>query len=196
MTQDEIKYNFSKNLSTLRKANNLTQAMLAQKLNYTDKAVSKWEVGSVLPDIETIAHIAEFFGITINDLVYPKKEKWTSRFLKNHLFITLGSVGVVWFLASIIFFVLDATESVTRSWLVFIIAIPIMFIVFLIFSILWFKKLYRILAISGLLWGMLTVIYLAIANYGLWFIFIIGVVGQLMICFLAQINTTNIIRQK
>ena len=39
--------------------------MLAQKLNYTDKAVSKWEVGSVLPDIETIAHIAEFFGITI-----------------------------------------------------------------------------------------------------------------------------------
>ena len=196
MTQDEIKYNFSKNLSTLRKANNLTQAMLAQKLNYTDKAVSKWEVGSVLPDIETIAHIAEFFGITINDLVYPKKEKWTSRFLKNHLFITLGSVGVVWFLASIIFFVLDATESVTRSWLVFIIAIPIMFIVFLIFSILWFKKLYRILAISGLLWGMLTVIYLAIANYGLWFIFIIGLVGQLMICFLAQINTTNRIRQK
>ena len=196
MTQDEIKYNFSKNLSTLRKANNLTQAMLAQKLNYTDKAVSKWEVGSVLPDIETIAHIAEFFGITINDLVYPKKEKWTSRFLKNHLFITLGSVGVVWFLASIIFFVLDATESVTRSWLVFIIAIPIMFIVFLIFSILWFKKLYRILAISGLLWGMLTAIYLAIANYGLWFIFIIGLVGQLMICFLAQINTTNRIRQK
>lgn len=196
MTQDEIKHNFSKNLSTLRKANNLTQAMLAQKLNYTDKAVSKWEVGSVLPDIETIAHIAEFFGITINDLVYPKKEKWTSRFLKNHLFITLGSVGVVWFLACIIFFVLDATESVTRAWLVFIIAIPIMFIVFLVFSILWFKKLYRILAISGLLWGMLTVIYLAIANYGLWFIFIIGVVGQLMICFLSQINTTNKIRQK
>ena len=196
MTQEQIKENFSKNLIHLRKANNLTQAMLAQKLNYTDKAVSKWEVGSVLPDIETMMHIADFFGITINDLVYPKKEKWTSRFLKNHLFITLGSVGVVWFLASIIYFVLDATDTVSRAWLAFIFAIPVMSILFIVFTAIWFKKWHMLIAISGLFWSLLLTIYLVIANFDLWFIFVIGLVGQLMICFLGQINASAYKRKR
>ena len=172
MTQEEIKENFSKNLIYLRKANNLTQAQLAEKLNYTDKAVSKWEVGSVLPDVETLTCIAEFFGITINDLVYPKKSKPGKRFFKNHVFITLGSFGIVWFLASIIYFVLDWTTSFSRCWLTFIIAIPISFIVLIIFTALWFKKIWLCLSISGMFWGLLLTIYLAIYNFELWFIFI------------------------
>ena len=75
MTSDEIKLNFSQNLINLRKTKNLTQLQLAEKLNYSDKAISKWEVGAVLPDVETISHIAEFFGITVNDLIYKKKTK-------------------------------------------------------------------------------------------------------------------------
>ena len=188
MTQEEIKENFSKNLSTLRKANNLTQATLADKLNYTDKAVSKWEVGSVLPDIETLTHIAEFFGITVNDLIYPKKEKWTSKFLKNHLFITLGSASVVWFLASIIYFVLEWGTSASRAWLTFVVAIPIMFVVFIVYTAMWFKKIWLYLSISGLFWSVLVTFYLVVANWALWFIFIIGVVGQLMILFWSKIK--------
>ena len=53
MTNEDIKHNFSENLIKLRKAKNLTQLQLAEKLNYSDKAISKWEVGSVLPDVET-----------------------------------------------------------------------------------------------------------------------------------------------
>ena len=148
-------------------------------------------MGSVLPDIETLAHIAEFFGITVNDLIYPKKEKWTSKFFKNHIFITLGSAGVVWFLASIIFFVLEWGVGTNRSWLTFIIAVPIMFIVFIVFTAMWFKKTWLTLSISGLFWSILLTIYLSIANFELWFIFIIGVVGQLMIAFLSQIKSTK-----
>lgn len=195
MTQEEIKENFSKNLSTLRKANNLTQASLAENLNYTDKAVSKWEVGSVLPDIETLTHIAEFFGITVNDLVYPKKEKWTSKFFKNHLFITLGSASVVWFLASIIYFVLEWGTTISRSWLTFIVAIPVMFIVLIVFTAMWFKKKWLNLSISGLFWSVLLTIYLCIASWELWFIFIIGVVGQLMILFLSKIKGLSALRK-
>ena len=73
MTTEEIKENFSQNLINLRKAKSLTQLQLAEKLNYSDKAISKWEVGSVLPDVETLSHIAEFFGLTVNDLIYKKK---------------------------------------------------------------------------------------------------------------------------
>ena len=107
MTQEEIKLNFSENLIKLRKSNNLTQLQLAEKLNYSDKAVSKWEVGSVLPDVETLCNISDFFGITVNDLIYKKKEKFSSKLLKNHLFITLLSFGLVWFLSSIIYFILE-----------------------------------------------------------------------------------------
>ena len=54
MTHDELKKNFSNNLIRLRKTNNLTQLALAEKLNYSDKAISKWEVGSVIPDIPSL----------------------------------------------------------------------------------------------------------------------------------------------
>ena len=63
MNEMDIKQNFSKNLSVLRKSRNMTQAELAEKLNYSDKSISKWERGDVLPDITTFKMIADFFGI-------------------------------------------------------------------------------------------------------------------------------------
>ena len=101
MLQEEIKENFSQNLCKLRKARNLTQLQLAEKLNYSDKAISKWEVGSVIPDVETLTHIAEFFGLTVNDLIYKKKQNILNAFFKNHLFITLSSIGLLWLYNSI-----------------------------------------------------------------------------------------------
>ena len=181
MTQEEIKLNFSENLIKLRKSNNLTQLQLAEKLNYSDKAVSKWEVGSVLPDVETLCNISDFFGITVNDLIYKKKEKFSARLLKNHLFITLLSFGLVWFLSSIIYFILEEGTSLIRPWLTFIIAIPISFIVLVVFTSLWFKRIWQLLSITGLFWGLLLTIYLCIYRFDLWFIFVIGIVGQVLI---------------
>ena len=181
MLQEELKKKFSENLISLRKANNLTQLQLAEKLNYSDKAVSKWEVGSVLADIETLCRISEFFDITVNDLIYKKKEKFSRRFFKNHIFITLLSFGLVWFLSSILYFILEECTMLVRPWLTFIVAIPISFIVLTVFTSLWFKKIWQILSISGLFWGLLTSVYLLIFRLDLWFIFIIGVVGQVLI---------------
>ena len=181
MSQEEIKKNFSENLISLRKTNNLTQLQLADKLNYSDKAVSKWEVGSVLPDIETLCRISEYFGITVNDLIYKKKEKFSQRFFKNHLFITLLSFGLVWFLASILYFILEEGTDIIRPWLTYIVASPISFVVLVVFTSLWFKKIWLILSISGLFWSLLTAVYLCIFRFDLWFIFIIGVVGQVLI---------------
>jgi len=196
LTQEDIKQNFSKNLIELRKANNLTQLNLAEKLNYTDKAVSKWEVGSVLPDVDTMVQIAEFFGVTVNDLIYPKKQKARKRFFRNHVFITLGSFAIVWFLASILFFVLDSSLSLTRTWIIFIVAIPVSFVVLIVFTAMWFKKIWLSLSVSGFFWGLLLTIYLAIFNFDLWFIFIIGVVGELIIIFWSQIKKISYLKKK
>ena len=67
------------NITMYRKANGLTQIQLAEKLNYSDKAVSKWERGESLPDLYILMQIVDMFGITLNDLVtkqeQPKKVK-------------------------------------------------------------------------------------------------------------------------
>ncbi|MBQ7351519.1 MAG: helix-turn-helix domain-containing protein [Clostridia bacterium] len=188
MTQEQIKNNFSKNLSNLRKSTGLTQLALAEKLNYSDKAVSKWEVGSVVPDVETMTHIAEFFGVTVNDLIYPEKKKFNNTFWKNHILITLLSVGLVWFLSTIVFFILQQTTPLSRVWLTFIIAIPISSIVLIVFSAIWFNKIFLTLSVSALYWSIILNIYLFINQPALWFIFIIGVVGQLLIIFWSQLK--------
>lgn len=181
MTQEEIKNNFSKNLSTLRKSRNLTQLALAEKLNYSDKAVSKWEVGTVLPDVETMSNIADFFGVTVNDLIYEKKKKRDFAFFRSHIFIALVTVFAVFFVASIVFFVLAAATSLDRAWLSFIVAIPVASIVLTVFSSLWFGRFHLLLAISSLFWGILLNIYLFLIQYNLWFIFIVGIFGQMII---------------
>ena len=178
MTIEEIKTNFSQNLIKLRKAKNLTQLQLAEKLNYSDKAISKWEVGSVLPDVETVQHIAEFFGITVNDLIYAKKKNILTEFYKTHLCTTLLVTISIWFVATIIFFVLDSATSLQRTWLTFIFTIPINAIVLIVLSGIWFKKIFVYLSATAFLWSTILAIFLAINNPQLWFIFIVGVVGQ------------------
>lgn len=188
MTSDEIKINFSTNLINLRKTKNLTQLQLAEKLNYSDKAISKWEVGAVLPDVETLSHIAEFFGITVNDLIYKKKTSFLKQLYKNHVFMTLFSFAMVWFLSTIIYFVLEHVTTLDRCWLTFIFTIPISTVVLIIFSSVWFNRTCIYLSTSGTLWGIIVSVYLAINRPSLWFIFIIGVVGQIAISFLLPLD--------
>ncbi len=51
-----------------RKANNMTQMQLAEKLGITDRAVSKWETGKSLPDVAIMPELCGLLNITINDL--------------------------------------------------------------------------------------------------------------------------------
>lgn len=192
MTNEELKKNFSNNLTKLRKANNLTQLQLAEKLNYSDKAISKWEVGSVLPDVETISQIADFFGITVNDLIYPERKKILKSFFQNHLLITLGSFGLIWFLSTIIYFVIEEASPLSRAWLTFIFTIPISFIDLIIFTSLWFKRVWIVLSVSGFFWGVIISLYIALGRPEWWFLFIIGTVGQIVILIYSQIKRRSI----
>ena len=58
----------------MRKKNNWTQAKLADKLNYSDKAISKWERAEAVPDIETLHALAELFGVTVDYFLYYGKQ--------------------------------------------------------------------------------------------------------------------------
>ena len=60
-------------ISTLRKEKELTQAQLAEKLNVTDKAVSRWETGKGMPDSSLLVPLADILGITVNELLTGEK---------------------------------------------------------------------------------------------------------------------------
>ena len=74
---ESLKTVIAKNIVSLRKANHLTQTELADKLNYSDKAVSKWERGDSLPDVIVLKQIADLFGVTLDYLVQSEHRQET-----------------------------------------------------------------------------------------------------------------------
>ncbi|MBQ8624367.1 MAG: helix-turn-helix transcriptional regulator [Oscillospiraceae bacterium] len=64
---DQLK--IGKFIAERRKANNLTQMQLAEKLNITDRAVSKWETGKAMPDSSIMLELCDVLEITVNDLL-------------------------------------------------------------------------------------------------------------------------------
>ncbi len=64
---DQIK--IGKFIAECRKKNNLTQMQLAEKLNITDRAVSKWETGKAMPDSSIMLDLCDILGINVNDLL-------------------------------------------------------------------------------------------------------------------------------
>ena len=64
MTDVEFRKTVAKNLAAYRKMSGLTQLELAEKLNYSDKSVSKWERGDGLPDVYVLKTLADFYGVT------------------------------------------------------------------------------------------------------------------------------------
>ena len=73
--QEQLKQTVANNIAQLRKSKGLTQLELAERLNYSDKAVSKWERGEGLPDVLVLSKMAEIFDVTLAELVDGKTKK-------------------------------------------------------------------------------------------------------------------------
>ncbi|MBQ3404645.1 MAG: helix-turn-helix transcriptional regulator [Oscillospiraceae bacterium] len=66
---DELKSVFASNLIKLRTASGMTQAELGEKINYSDKSISKWERAEALPDAFNLKKLAEIFNTTVDALL-------------------------------------------------------------------------------------------------------------------------------
>lgn len=183
MTEEQLRNNIAKNITELRKASDKTQADLAAELNYSDKSVSKWERGDGVPDVIVLQKIADLFGVTLNDLVSDEKPKLPRKkpYLTNRIVIPLLSVGLVFLVASIAFFILRLLDVwVDKSWLLFVYAVPVSLIVTLIFSELWWNLTARLLTLSGLIWSVFICVRLTVSVDDINFIFIIAAILQVI----------------
>ena len=189
----DIKPIIAKNIAELRQSNGLTQLDLAEKLNYSDKAVSKWERGESLPDVTVLMQIAELFGVTLDWLVKEEHggaEETASVIHHHHRgFITGICLMLVWVIALFVFIML-MIASVPHAWLSFIYALPVTAIVWLTLNSIWFNPRLNYAIISLLMWSVLVAIQLSFlpAGVNLSLIYLLGIPGQIIILMWSKIK--------
>ena len=149
INENEFKQIVARNITKFRKANGLTQLELAEKLNYSDKAISKWERGESLPDVYMLQVIADMFGISLNELVSEQTEVIKSKPKLNKGVVLALSIGLTW-LVAVVFFVFFIIANVNKAWVSFIYAIPVSLIISIIFTKIWNYRKLLFISISGL----------------------------------------------
>ena len=194
---EDIKSNVAKNITELRIHNNMTQMELGEKLNYSDKTISKWERGESSPDISVLVEIADLFGVTldyivradsIEDVVIERKTKETKY---NRRAISYIAESGAWIVAVFAFIITTLiVGEMTFQWLYFIYALPIVLIVKLIFNSIWFNPRHNYFIISALMWSILATIHITFLyfNVNVSLIYLLGVAGQIIIVLCSFIN--------
>lgn len=203
MDDERLKKQIGANIASYRKRGSMTQAGLADKLNYSDKAISKWERGESVPDVLTLVQLARLFGVSVNDLLAdpnelpenPGKieramgkavEKTLKRKADKPAILKLSSL-VVWFVA-LLLVVLLSFFDVQGTWVAFVYAIPADAIVQLCLRSAWKDFRWNRYLISMIMWGGLLSVFATVLAFvdmalwsQLWRIFLLGIPGQLAI---------------
>lgn len=199
MDDEKVKARIGANIAYYRKRVGMTQAGLGEKLNYSDKAVSKWERGDSIPDVLTLMQIASRFGITVDALLgdvnalpeNPGKleramtqvsEKALRRKPDKNIILAL-STTLVWFVALLIFVILS-TLDIAHSGLAFLYAVPANAIVLLSLRSAWRDFRWNKALISAIMWGSLAGVHTSIyafLNFNAWKILLLGIPGQVAI---------------
>ena len=187
---EQLKQTIADNLVNYRKQAHLTQQELAEKLNYSDKAVSKWERAEGVPDVLVLKALADLYGVTVNDFLVDhtkrKKLRFKDYFAKRWL-ITLLSAILVFFVATIVVFVwlvVDPASAANVAKYTYLTALPVSMIVVVVFSCIWGKIWHRCVSGSILIWTLCLLIHLALNIVSLeytWMIYVVGAAMQLLI---------------
>ena len=199
MDDEQVKARIGANIAYYRKQAGLTQAGLGEKLNYSDKAVSKWERGESIPDVLTLMQLASLFDITVDALLgdvnalpdnpstleramNQVSEKALKRKANKNIILALTTT-LVWFVALLAFVVLS-TLDIPYSWLAFFYAVPVNAIVLLSLRSAWHDFRWNKALISAIVWGSLASIYASIwafLGFNAWKVFLLGIPGQIAI---------------
>ena len=180
---DDFKHIVAENIIKLRTSYGLTQAQLGEKLNYSDKSVSKWERGEALPDVYVLKQISEMFNVTVDFLLVDHSSEKVSVKKPFHRYsrrmISLIAILGVW-AAAILAFVILWMSGIVLS-LIFVYTVPISLIVLLVLNSIWGNRKNNLYIISGIVWGIICSVYLTAIDKNWWQLFILGVPAQIII---------------
>lgn len=189
---DELKLIVASNISRLRALNSLTQTQLGEMLNYSDKAVSKWERGEAVPDAYVLKKLSEIFKVSVDYILTKHDEicvKPAVRDEKRRHSLVAGVAFIgIWTLSLLIFVILFFLNKV--YWIIFAYTLPVSLVVLLVLNTVWKIKKINIIYISALLWSVLLAVYLTFLSYNIWLIFMLGIPAEAIIflCFRIRLH--------
>ena len=183
---DERKATIASNLIRLRLAAGMTQAEVGEKLNYSDKTISKWERGEVTTDVFVLMDIAALFGVSVDYLLSVHGERdpvvYNAPRPYNTRVITAIAFLGVWALALALFVAFWLAGYVL--WQILMFALPISLITLLVMQSVFHQGRGNRFIVAALAISIISAFYLLFLNDNPWQLFLL-LVPIIAIVFLA-----------
>ncbi len=192
---EDLKVVFAGNLINLRTRAGMTQAELAEKINYSDKSVSKWERAEALPDVSVVKSMAELFGVTV-DYMLCSHEGWEQpedthgkhgerRFSPG--VVTLVAVLGIWTAALFVFVVFWLLGHVLP--VIFLSAVPATLITLLVLNSIWSRdRKYNMIIVQGLTLSIFLLVYFIFFKHNPWQLLLVLIPAELVVYFSFRIR--------
>lgn len=194
---DEIKATVASNIIRLRTDAGMTQAELGEKLNYSDKSISKWERAEALPDACVLLQMGELFGVSV-DYLLSSHDTWQAP--ESGYDETYGggyssaavmglAIAGIWTLAVAVFVVLWLLGSVV--WSIFVYAVPVSLITLLVLNSVWHGGRGNLWLVMALVPAVICCIYVALWAWNPWQVFLIAVPSEVVVFFSFRIKKSR-----
>lgn len=200
------------NLAYYRKKCGLTQSMVAEKLNYSDKAISKWERGDGIPDAYVLSNLAIIYGVSIDTLLSTTKQQLANEpeleeiaseneLKRKHKYISILSIGLALFVAVVVYVILSIVFKTNTEFLyVLLWGISAASIVALVFNCIWGKAYNNTYIESVLMWTTSICIIITVEHYvsfkNIWLLLLIPFSFQLLIILWNNMRAMGKFRKK
>lgn len=177
---ENVKAIVSQNLLRLRKENNLTQAELARRINYSDKAISRWEAGEVVPDLETIYALSEVFDVPVSQITEARSkgaDENRGKELGQKILSQIFLCCEIWLIFTVLFVYIKLTKQI-NIWQLFVWGVPSCMLVLWFFNRKEKANLLLFIYSTVFVWSFTTCIYLHLIESNPWYMFFIGLPAQ------------------
>ena len=187
MQLSELKLISASNIIKLRTEAGLTQAELGEKLNYSDKTISKWERGEAIPDAYVLTQMAEIFGVTV-DYLLSSHDAWESPEQQAarqeeagysvNMIIAISVLGV-WTMALTIFVLLWLFDIIL--WETFIVALPVSILTYMVLICVFRRRQHLQFVIAAFVLSLFILLYFALPMQKPWQLFLIAIPAEIIV---------------
>lgn len=194
---DELKLIFASNLIKLRTNAGMTQVELGEKLNYSDKTISKWERAESIPDAFVLKQIGAIFSVSVDSLL-ESNDQWEDPLTVrkqnreanyDSFVITMVSIAGIGTLAVLIFVIFWVMGSI--QWSVFAYAVPVSLITLLVLNSIWNGGKHNLFIVASLVFCIIAIIYIALIEYQPWQLFLVVIPAEIVVFLSFRIRKRN-----
>lgn len=200
MQLSELKLVSASNIIRLRTQAGMTQAELGERLNYSDKTISKWERGEAIPDAYVLTQLAELFGVTVDYLLSshdaweapPKEEEQMAKPRYSEFRIILLVLVSVWMAFLTAFVALCLFDIVL--WELFLVALFSSLLVLIVLLATFKRRRYLELSVAAFVLSILLILFFVVPQMKLWQVLALSIPAELIVflSFHIRINSENV----